>query len=102
MSKEMREQTNKVKNWEQFLNESINELDSKINTTLDNELKSKYTLIQSINVRDNEIIITLNKGYQAYDYFSLKDIEEKIKLDTLNTVKTLTNERYDVIILTTY
>lgn len=90
MSKEMREQINKVKNWKQFLNESIN------------ELKSKYTLIQSINVRDNEIIITLNKGYQAYDYFSLKGIEEKIKLDTLNTVKTLTNERYDVIILTTY
>lgn len=98
----MREQINKVKNWKQFLNESINELDSKINTTLDNELKSKYTLIQSINVRDNEIIITLNKGYQAYDYFSLKGIEEKIKLDTLNTVKTLTNERYDVIILTAY
>ena len=90
MSKEMREQINKVKNWKQFLNESIN------------ELKSKYTLIQSINVRDNEIIITLNKGYQTYDYFSLKGIEEKIKLDTLNTVKTLTNERYDVIILTTY
>lgn len=84
MSKEMREQIDRVKNWKQFLNENNN----------DNLLKT--VIIKGVGENPSEIVVNIVKKGDYYEMINNKN-GETINLNNYKQIPTKEEIRFEVI-----
>lgn len=82
------------------MNEMNNLSFQEVKETLEKSLKD-IDWVQSIYVRDYEVNITLKK-VNTDDFFNTSDIKKRIKEDSLNIIKRITDTKFDVIVVDSY
>ncbi len=83
------------------MNEMNNLTFQEVREVLKTSLKDFDFWIQSIYVRDYEVIITI-KNVNTVGFFSTTDLKERIKESSLDIIERITDTKFDVFVLDSY